>query len=61
MDTTDVIIIQLLNISLQLHELHFPEKVKKVLLNKLDIIRCMAIQALNLLKRIDETDRKEIN
>ena len=61
MDTTDVIIIQLLNISLQLLELDFPEKVKKVFLNKLDIIRCMAIQALNLLKRIDETDRKERN
>ena len=61
MQDTDAILIQLLNISIQMLNLDFPDRATDIFKEKLDIVRCMTIQAIYLLKQIHETDRKERN
>lgn len=51
------IIIQLLNISIQFEKLDIPHNIRLIIRSKLDIMRCMAIESLNLLRLINEGEK----
>ena len=55
------IIVQLLNISIQFEKLEIPHNMRLIIGNKLDILRSIAIEAMNLLRLIKEDKKSQIH